>query len=37
MNEHKDLKILEADRRQVRFITLDLETAVGANDQVRAV
>lgn len=37
MEERKDLKILEADRRQVRLIALDLEAAVGANDQVRAV
>lgn len=30
-------KIFEADRRQVRLITLDLEAAIAENDQVRAV
>lgn len=39
MDERKErrVKILEAERRQVRLITLDLEAAVAENDQVRAV
>lgn len=39
MDRSKDhrRKLLEADRRQVRLITLDLEAAVAEDDQVRAV
>lgn len=36
-DKERRAKVIEADRRQVRLITLDLEAAVAETDQVRAV
>jgi len=36
-NDERRRKVLEADRRQVRLIPMDLETAVAEDDPVRAV